>query len=195
MIFNPERHRRRSTRLRGYDYSRSGAYYVTICTWNRECIFGEIIADMMVLNEIGIIVDEEWRKSSLIRKEIELDDYVIMPNHLHGIVMIANKSNVGAFGERPHCGRFHGENIEDGSRSGLRLKSKSLGSFMSGFQSSVTRRVTKIRQTPGGHVWQRNYYDHVIRNNEEFNRIKTYIRNNPAKWRTDRENPNIKNLD
>jgi putative transposase len=98
MKFNPEFHHRRSIRLKGYDYSRSGAYFVTICSWNRECNFGKIVGmkpgkPEMILNDFGKIVRDEWVRTSLIRKEIEIDDFIVMPNHFHGIVFIRGRGD------------------------------------------------------------------------------------------------------
>ena len=95
MKYNPQHHHRRSIRLPNYDYSRSGIYFVTICTHQKQCLFGEIDRGKMFLNQIGNIVREEWLKSAQIRKEIELDEWVIMPNHLHGIVLIHNDLKIG----------------------------------------------------------------------------------------------------
>ncbi len=178
MSYDPEKHFRRSIRLKGYDYSRPGMYFVTLCTQNRECLFGEIVNSEMQLNEFGKIVDEEWRRSPEIRNEIELDEYSVMPNHVHGIITIIGSTNVGAFGERPL-------NVDPNPP---RLKPKSLGSLITGFESSVTRRINQIRKTPGAKVWQRNYHDHIIRNEKELNIIRAYIRNNPKNWHKDAEN-------
>ena len=162
---------RRSIRLQGYNYSRPGAYFVTICTRNRECIFGDIVNADMVLNEYGIIVRDEWIKSAEIRDECELDEFVVMPNHFHGIMWIRAHCRgdrpVAPTGPRPH----------------------SLGSLMAGFKPAATKRINKLRRTPGAKLWQRNYYERIIRNDDELHRIREYIINNPAQWDMDRENP------
>ena len=98
------RHHRHSVRLQGYDYSQSGAYFVTICAYNRECLFGEIVGNDIRLNDYGVIAKDEWIKSSEIRKEIKLDEFVVMSNHIHGIVWINNP--VGANGVRPYIGQI-----------------------------------------------------------------------------------------
>lgn len=90
MKYNPDKHHRRSIRLPGYDYSQSGAYFVTICAYQRQCLFGNVVDGRMVLNQYGAIVADEWQKSSVIRQEIELDGWMVMPNHFHGIVIIKN---------------------------------------------------------------------------------------------------------
>jgi REP element-mobilizing transposase RayT len=99
MAYNPAKHHRRSIRLKGYDYTQSGAYFITICADRRQCLFGDIVDGRMVLNQYGMVVADEWQKSVLIRREIKLDIWVVMPNHFHGIVIINN--NVGANGRSP----------------------------------------------------------------------------------------------
>jgi len=113
MKFDPEKHHRRSIRLKGYDYSKPGAYYVTICVHDRECLFGDIMDGEMHLNAYGKIVQTEWLESSEIRNEIELDAYQIMPNHFHGIVFIQNSAMNHDRGDRP---------IAPAWRSSLHLK-------------------------------------------------------------------------
>jgi putative transposase len=184
-----ERHHRRSIRLQGYDYSSAGAYFVTICANARAyghtpLLFGKIVGGEMRLNEAGRIVEEEWRLSATLRTEIELDECVVMPNHVHGIVIInehrdhppqyenAAVPSVGAYGHTP-----------------LRSPSKTIGAMIRGFKSSATKRINQLRGTPGIPVWQRNYYEHVIRNEDSLDRIRLYIAENPARWAYDRENP------
>ena len=174
---------RHSPRLKNYDYSLQGAYFITICTLNRKCIFGEITDDRMLLNANGEIVLKEWLKTPEIRHEIKMDEYVIMPNHFHAIVFIEGR------GDRP-VARPDGQNSIP-SETG-RLKPASIGAFIGGFKSSVTLRINGIRQTPGVPVWQRNYYEHVIRNEDELNEIRQYILTNPVKWALDCENPEFK---
>lgn len=96
MVYDPHKHHRRSTRLIGYDYSGGGAYFLTLCTWNRECLFGELKDDKMRLNQFGEIVREEWLQSAVIRRELVLDIFQIMPNHIHGIVMLADANVLGS---------------------------------------------------------------------------------------------------
>jgi len=164
-------HRRRSIRLRAYDYRQPSAYFVTIVAHGRATLFGKIVGGEMRLNELGQVVNDEWHKSSAIRREIEMDVFIVMPNHVHGIVNIVD---VGATGRSP-------------LRSGP--LARSLGAFIAGFKSAVTTRINELRHTPGSAVWQRNYYEHVIRNDEELLRVREYILNNPLDWENDRENP------
>lgn len=163
---------RRSIRLKGYDYSCDGAYFITLCTQNRECLFGQINHGKMILNHSGRIVADEWNRSAMIRNEIKLDEFIVMPNHFHGIVFI-------------HDNR-RGNRLVAPTVSGPR--SKSIGSFVAGFKSSTTKKINVFRGMPGMKVWQRNYYDHIIRNDNELNRIREYIIFNPSRWTKDREN-------
>jgi len=181
MKFNPNKHHRRSIRLKEYDYSRPGAYFVTLCVHNRECLFGTITDGEMHLNEYGKIVQTEWLKSSEIRNEIELDAYQIMPNHFHGIVIIKN-GTMERRGERPFTP----------TRSiapTFKMRPKSLSSLMAGFQSPVTSKINQLRGTPKQDVWQSNYFDRIIRNDNELIRTRKYIIENPMKWDQDKENP------
>jgi REP element-mobilizing transposase RayT len=174
MQYDRRKHHRRSIRLPDHDYRSPGAYFVTICTHQGKLLFGEVVDDDVVLNEYGQIAHEEWQASEDIRREIELDAFVIMPNHIHGIVWIREKDDdsvVGAHGRAP-----------------LRLP-RSLGSFMAGYKSAVTARINRTRDTPGAPVWQRNYYEHIIRNDTALERIREYIQHNAAHWSEDRLHP------
>ena len=173
---------RRSIRLKGYDYSQPGWYFVTIVTKNRECLFGEVVDEKMVMNEYGEIVKEELLKSTRIRKEISIDQYTIMPNHLHAVIIIRSRfGHVRATGQSP---------LHTPVRPGP--KPHSLGSFMVGFQTGVTQRINKLRGTPGAHVWHRNYHDRIIRNEKELYAVKKYIKDNPRNWMNDREHPRFR---
>ena len=169
---------RRTIRLPGFDYTRPRAYFVTICAHDRACLFGDVVDGAARLNEFGEIVREEWGRSAEIRAELTIDAYVIMPNHFHGIVMI----DVGAHGARPsnmgdRVNRAHG-------RAPLRPP-KSLGSFIAGFKSISTKRINLLRHLPAQQVWQRNCFEHVIRNDADLAAIRDYIAGNPARWADD----------
>ena len=171
----PTTPRRRSLRLPRFDYTQQGAYFVTVCTDGRKLMFGDVINDEVKLNEVGRIAAEEWLKSVQIRTEITLDTWVVMPNHIHGIVMITDDRRrldrpVAPSGPRP----------------------RSLGALMAGFKSAATKRINALRGTPGAAVWQRNYYEHIIRNEAALNRIRQYIADNPARWAEDPENPVVR---
>ena len=184
MKYDPEKHHRHSIRLKDYGYTQAGAYFATICTWDRVCLCGEILDGEMRLNDIGRIVTEEWARSCEIRQEIELDEWIVMPNHVHGIIVIVHTlEDVRAHGRAP---------LQQ-DKTVLHRKPRSLSSFIAGFKSGATKRINETRGTPGVPVWQRNYYEHVIRNEESLNEIRQYIAGNPMRWAEDEENPkNIK---
>jgi putative transposase len=182
MTHDKSPHHRRSIRLKGYDYGRMGAYFITICTQDRACLFGTVVDGRMQLNECGAIVREEWFRSAQIRQEIELsaEEFVVMPNHIHGIVWIVDSAGAGIGAPGP--GGAHG-------RAPLHRQPRSLASFIAGFKSAVTKRINEHRDTPGASVWQRNYYEHIVRNEESLARIREYILTNPLRWHLDQENP------
>jgi putative transposase len=185
MKYDPNIHHRRSIRLPGYDYSQSGAYFVTICAYQRQCLFGDVVDGQIILNQYGAIVADEWQKSSVIRREIELDAWVVMPNHFHGIVIINNP--VGANGRSPlhHCYRS-----PQPGNAPVQMKPKSLSSLMAGFKSITTKKINILRDTPATPLWQRNYYEHIIRDRDAMNKIRQYIINNPVSWKIDQLHPN-----
>jgi len=182
MNYNPDIHHRRSIRLKGYDYSQAGLYFVTICTQDRECIFGEIIDDCRgtmhrALNEYGRIAEKEWIKTSEIRSNIHLDVFVIMPNHIHGIIRI-NGDPVGAYCNTPLSPNMN--------QSSFKSPSNNIGAIIRGYKSSVTKQINILRNKPGVPVWQRNYYGHIIRDKKSYHQISEYIQTNPLKWRDDK---------
>lgn len=192
MNYNPAIHHRKSIRLKGYDYSQKGLYFITICTHDRIHLFGKIENGKMILNEFGEIAAREWERSEEIRNEIELCEYIIMPNHFHGIVKII----AGANGRSPVRGisgmqvNLFNREINIGKRGNEipGMKAKSISSLVSGYKSVVTKRINQIRSMPGEKLWQRNYWEHIIRNEEEYLRIANYIKNNPLKWYNDKLN-------
>jgi len=188
MIYDPTRHHRRSIRLPAYDYAAPGAYFVTLVTHARESLFGQVIDSEMRLNVLGEVVAEECRRTGEIRREIQLDAFVAMPNHVHAVVIIGH--GVGAHGRAPLL-----QQHDALSRAPLHRLPRSLGSFVAGFKSAVTKRINEMRGTPGLPVWHRNYYEHVIRNEEELDRIRQYIAGNPTCWDHDRENPDYRPRD
>ena len=178
MKYNREIHHRRSIRLKEYDYSQAGAYFVTICAWNRECLFGEIVNSEVVLSEYGLIVKQCWEELVYHYRNVKLNTYIIMPNHMHGIINIVDTATVGA-GFKPAPTAMH-------KRHGLPEIVRALKTFSS-------RKINLVRNTPGVPVWQRNYYEHVVRNEKDMQSIQEYIVNNPLQWETDENNPvNIK---
>ena len=196
MHSDPRERHRRSIRLKGYDYTAAGGYFVTLVTFRRECLFGEVVNGEMRLSPLGEIVREEWLRSANIRKEIRLEEgeFIVMPNHIHGIIWIYT---VGADGVRPDDGKsiikptgFNARGVDHARgahRAPLQRPPKSLGSLIAGFKASVTSRAG--RELNSANIWQRNYYEHIVRDQKDYERIAGYILDNPANWNEDEENP------
>ena len=185
MKYNLDIHKRRSIRLRGYDYSQVGGYFVTICSWQKECLFGDVIKEENKLNELGIIVKECFENIPNRFRNTEVDRFVIMPNHIHVIIIISKsvgKSNVGAIHELP---LQHEPSIQYRKQRRQMLLPKIMGWL----KMNSAKAINQIRDTSGRSVWQRNYYERIIRNEKELNRIREYIWNNPLQWHLDEENP------
>lgn len=179
MTFDPENHHRRSIRLKGYDYTQAGAYFVTICTQHRTCLFGEMVNEQMQLNDAGRFVEQCWLDIPHHFPHVELEAFVVMPNHVHGIIVITDPVGAKNFSPLPNDGT---------STPTLFLStSRTIGSIVRGFKIGVTKwfRMNMDIST----VWQRNYYEHIIRNESTLHRIRDYIVNNPLQWAVDRENP------
>ncbi len=174
MTYKPDKHRRQSMRLKNYDYSQAGAYFATVCAKGRECLFGEIADSLMWLSPLGKIVQACWDDLPCHYQHVELDASVIMPNHIHGIIVLADPSVVGA-GLKP--------------APTVMNKRHTLTEIMRAFKTFSSRRINDLRNTPGTPMWQRNYYEHVIRNEDDLAEIRRYIMGNPLKWELDSENP------
>ena len=180
MKFNPFIHHRRSIRLQGYDYSRSGTYFVTLCTQNRQCLFGEIVNGQMRLNDAGRMVADSWEWLAEQYDHVSLDEYVIMPNHAHGIIVINDDRRGGS-----HC-RGGSRTAPTATRTAPTTgKRKPIGRLIGAFKTVTTKHINELRETPGRKLWQRNYWEHIVRNESELNRIREYIRNNPGQWELD----------
>jgi len=180
------KYRIRSARAPFWDYSQEGQYFITICTVNRECLFGQIEKHKMILSPIGEIVMREWHKSFDIRLELICDSYIIMPNHLHGILRIENK--IDNMVETHGCASLPpSPSPSPHKKSGIAYRSpRSISSFVAGFKSSATKYINQYRETPGSPVWQSRFHDHIIRNDAEYQRIRDYIENNPKNWEHDK---------
>jgi REP element-mobilizing transposase RayT len=172
--YNPEIHHRRSIRIPGYDYSQTGWYYATICTGHMERLFGDVVNGKMVLNEMGRIVETEWIKTTILRHNIKLDEYIIMPNHFHGIINIVEDVNRRGTERRAPTTEQFGKPVTN-----------SIPTIIRSFKSAVTKKINEIRNTPGAILWRRNFYEHIIRDENDLNRIRQYIMNNPLKWADD----------
>jgi putative transposase len=186
MTYDPERHRRRSIRLKDYDYGQKGAYFVTLCTFERESYFEQF-------TELNEIVDTAWRRIPERFPTVTMDEYVIMPNHLHGIIVIDSES--GYLDRRqPRKGYPQGVSLQGNIEYGHPDLGTIIGSYKS-LCANAWLKVIKSRDINArGKFWQSNYYEHVIRNEEELNRIRNYIHDNPLKWESDRENPVNQNI-
>jgi REP element-mobilizing transposase RayT len=173
MPYNPDIHHRRSIRLKEYDYTQIGAYFVTICTHQRQCLFGEIIDGEMHPNLSGQVVISRWRNIPHHFSSIKLDEFIVMPNHLHGIIIISD-----------------GLRNQKGKALPLRgTDNGSLGAIVQNFKSISTRKINQINRSSGTPVWQRNYYEQIIHDEIALDNIKKYIITNPSHWKSDRENP------
>jgi putative transposase len=171
-----QRRNRQSIRLQGYDYSRFGAYYITICARDRQCLFGNVVDRHMQLNQAGLIICSVWDDLPRFYDGIELDAFVVMPNHVHGVVVI--NQPVGTIHDSPS----HAVPVAQRCRM---LLAKLIGRF----KMVSAKQINALRGSSGQPLWQRNYYEHVIRDDGSLNRIRQYISDNPAQWEFDHENP------
>jgi putative transposase len=245
MPYNPSIHHRRSIRLKGHDYTQPAAYFVTLCTHEWAHSFGQVVDGAMQLNECGEIVRAEWFQTAVVRPYVVLnpDEFVVMPNHIHGIIWIVGNDNGddgvdnggdarndGSGGDTPRndgdgSGGAGRRDDGAGSRGGTvgaqrrcaptfapknatfppgatptstgratrgatptNVVPGSLGAIVRSFKSVVTRRINIMRNTPGAPVWQRNYYEHIIRTDRALNAIRRYVADNPRRWHLDRKN-------
>lgn len=164
--------RRKQIRTPDFDYSQPGVYFITICTYQRQLLFGKVESEQMWLSPIGIIAEEEWKRTSIVRPNIELGAFVVMPNHLHGLIVITSFASVGA--TRRVAPTLHSSGPKPGS----------IGAIIGQFKSIVTKRV-KRELTSYGDVWQRNYYEHVVRSENEHDHFHKYIESNLINWQSD----------
>jgi putative transposase len=171
-----EQHHRRSYRLRGASYGAAGAYMLTICSYQRQCVFSAIKDNgTLTLFDIGKIIDEEWRRIEAVRENVIVDEYVIMPNHVHGILLLTDGSNISIerqFGGNP---------------------GQTISSIMSQTKSAVTKRVWGLSEWKDKKIWQPRFHDRILRDERELYNARMYIRNNPLQWAEDQENPNRHN--
>ena len=209
--YDPQKHHRRSIRLKGYDYTQPGAYFVTLVAWGRECLFGELEGGEMHRNDYGLLVENEWRRLEKRFNRVIADEFITMPNHVHAILFLVDpdsaeadhdpSNTVGAGQEDsvvPGVGAGQEGSIQSGESSfapplrddpHIAAHLQTLGEIIRAYKSTTARLINGLRRTPGIPVWQRNYYEHVIRNEEDLKRIRAYIHDNPRQWERDRENP------
>ena len=174
MSYNPKIHHRRSVRLKGYDYAKAGAYFVTICTHDKECLFGYVENDEMVLNDKGKIAYNEWLRTPTLRPNVSLDVFEIMPNHMHGIIII-NESPINCPPEPDLLVEF---------KPTFKSPSKTIGSIVRGYKAAVTSQINgpDVKDL----IWQSNYHEHIIRDEKSYQFISNYIVNNARNWRQDK---------
>jgi REP element-mobilizing transposase RayT len=242
VAYDPNKHHRRSIRLKGHDYSAAGIYFITLCTQHREPLFGAIVDGTMQLNEFGQIVAKHWQWLATQYPYVKLDEWVVMPNHFHGILILTNAShrrggsrtapttttptndatpppthdatppastNVATPPASTNVATqptsinnttppisthiiipppYHHPNLPITSTNAP--KRKPLGRLIGAFKTISTKEINQIRNTPSIPLWQRNYYEIIIRNPIAYQRIRRYIQNNPQSWNTDNLHPN-----
>jgi putative transposase len=187
MAYDPSKHHRRSIRYKDYDYGQPGAYFVTLCTQERVCLFGEIVPGVppantpqMILSNAGQLVYDCRNDLTQHYPHVWLDAFVVMPNHMHGIIVLSDDDPTVGAGLRPALNHAPPSDIVS-PRTGLPEIVRALKSFFA-------RRINAMRNTPGVAIWQRDYYEHIIRNETELQAIRDYIINNPAGWDRDPDN-------
>jgi putative transposase len=202
MRFHPERHHRRSIRLKGYDYRQAGAYFVTICTQDRAFLFGQVVHDEMQLNDAGKMVYDVWNDLPAFYPGVQTDAFIVMPNHIHGIIILVG-ADPRVCPAQPSVGvgprACPGQPQELGQPQGV-APTLGLPDVVHRFKTMTTKRyadgVKRLGWEPfRGRLWQRNYYEHIIRNEESLNRIREYVLTNPMRWALDRENPHRVGMD
>ncbi len=198
---------RRSIRMQGYDYARAGAYFMTICTQHHLCLFGKVIDGKMQLNGAGQMVHTTWHQLPNRFDTLALDEFVVMPNHIHGILVLNGGDGIldrDDHKDRPYASR----NINRRGESCIRPINQShkptirscgtlpdtVGRIVQAFKSITTHAyVTGVKQHGwppfDGKLWQRNYWEHIVRNEPDWNQIRAYIQNNPLQWQLDKLNP------
>ena len=186
--YDPDKHHRRSIRLEGYDYTAYGAYFVTICAHRGQCAFGDVIDFEMHPNQLGQVIDHQWLQTGKLRRShVRLDEFQAMPNHFHAIIWIVDEDRDRQEGHSAagDQGMMH----QAPTREFGKPQARSLGTVVGGFKAAVTRMAKDLVSEVTLPIWQRNFYDHIIRNEEALNRIRAYIRNNPAQWAEDKLHP------
>ncbi len=196
-MFNKSKHNRQSIRLKGYDYSQEGFYFITICTQNRECVFGRIVDGEMILNDFGQMVQNEWLNTEQLRPNIKCHAFVVMPDHFHCVLEIVNSYSkedytvVGAYCNTPPqvCNIIQPRHDcnkptqkDDSESITFKSPSQTIGAIIRGFKGATTKQINIARNSPSQKVWQRGYWDRIIRTQREFDNVERYIENNPKTW-------------
>ena len=187
MKYDPKRHHRRSIRLPGYDYRQPGAYFVTICVNQRQCLFGDVIDGHMILNQYGMVVADTYRWLCDRYSYLYSDEWIVMPNHFHAIMVIADKSCTDT--DQPRRGVSRNAPTSIDTATTINKQRKPLGRLIGAFKTVSTKKINKLRDAPGTKLWQRNYYEHIIRDRDAMDKIRHYTINNPISWSIDQLHP------
>jgi REP element-mobilizing transposase RayT len=208
MTFNPQIHHRKSIRLKGYDYSKTGLYFITLCVEDKQHLFGDVIDGKMILNPLGQIANDEWLNTSNIRDNILLHEFIIMPNHFHSIIEInfkkgKNDQSIGAFKSPSQTigsiirgykiattkkikDFLKEENIRTGELQFAPISESISSESEIALYSKSNSGELQFAPTINSKIWQRNYYENIIRDEKAYQNISNYIKNNPAKWHEDK---------
>jgi REP element-mobilizing transposase RayT len=182
MVYDPEKHHRRSIRLRGYDYRSDGAYFLTVCTRDRACVFGSVTGPAVNLSRRGMIASNCWHDVPNHRPYVVLDQFIVMPNHVHGIFWIedglADDCRADTCVALHHHGNQH-----------PRPPAGSVGAIVGSYKAAVSREINRLRPGAARDLWQPNYFEHVIRTDRGLEAAREYVRANPERWAADRQNP------
>ncbi len=175
--YDSQRPQRRSIRLPGYDYRQEGVYFVTICARQRECLFGEVVDGEMQLSECGKIVEAQWLQIPVIRLNVTLDSFVVMPNHIHGLLVVTSRDEPELDSGVPETERSSGP------------AAGSLGAIIGQYKSAVTKHIYALPNDRGFSPWQRNYHEHIVRSDRTLRQLREYVADNPAQWQRDSLHP------
>lgn len=185
MRYDPTKHHRRSIRLRGHDYAGGGAYFITICTQDKQCVLGRIAEGQMFVNEAGQIVQRAWERLPESFPGVLLDTFQIMPNHLHAVLVIPGAGLEPGLAWATSAPMFEPGRKAESAPS----RTLALGNVVGAYKSILTIEVNRFQANPGRRLLQRNFYEHVIRSVDALEKIRDYIRHNPERWWEDPENP------
>jgi REP element-mobilizing transposase RayT len=190
MNYDPKKHHRRSIRLRGHDYSGGGAYFITICAQDKKCLFGRVAEGEMVLNEAGQSIQRVWEDLPHRFPTVVLDAFQLMPNHLHGILVIPGAGLESALASATGAPIVQpGPKAAGTASQGTASRTPTMGGVVGAFKSIATIEVNRIQSCVGRRLLQENFYEHIIRSVDSLEKIRGYIRQNPVRWCEDPENP------
>jgi REP element-mobilizing transposase RayT len=189
-----QQNQRQSIRLKEYDYAQPGAYFVTVVSHQRQNFFGEIIDGEIILNQVGEIVEQTWVDIPKHFPNVNVDIFVIMPNHIHGIINIIERGPVGATHESPLPESLPKSPKPEPPHKSTTLKPRTLGVIVGLFKSTASKRIHSAGLINHHKIWQRNYYEHIIRDEDDHQQIADYIETNPLNWEYDHENLAMQNL-